>query len=204
MRDVARTVDSVQDERQHPSFWFRDYEEPDPHDVTKTIKHPGAPSAIVVVPIFRAGRVRMPLIFPIASMQELPSIRKTLPPSVDLRVIYDRAWTIQESFYDVETTLGIAFVLVVLVIYIFLGRATDTLIPVVALPLSLLLTFICMNLLGYSLDNLSLMALDAGDRVPGGRCDRVPGKRGSPNGKIRGVARRWQPCAARRKSASPF
>ncbi len=158
MKDVARTVDSVQDERQHPSFWFRDYEEPDPHDVTKIIKHPGAPSAIVVVPIFRqAGANAVDLSKRINA--ELPNIRKTLPPSVDLRVIYDRAWTIQESFYDVETTLGIAFVLVVLVIYIFLGRAGDTLIPVVALPLSLLLTFVCMDLLGYSLDNLSLMAL---------------------------------------------
>ena len=58
-----------------------------------------------------------------------------------------------------QETLFIAFVLVVLVIFVFLGRATDTLIPVVALPLSLLLTFIAMNVLGYSLDNLSLMAL---------------------------------------------
>src|SRR5262249_18547979 len=56
-------------------------------------------------------------------------------------------------------TLFIAFLLVVLVIYAFLGRATDTLIPVVALPLSLLLTFVAMHALGYSLDNLSLMAL---------------------------------------------
>ena len=60
---------------------------------------------------------------------------------------------------DVQTTLYIAFGLVVLVIFMFLGRATDTLIPAVALPLSLLLTFVAMNILGYSLDNLSLMAL---------------------------------------------
>src|SRR5207248_1915242 len=60
---------------------------------------------------------------------------------------------------DVRETLFIAFILVVIVIFIFLGRATDTLIPVVALPLSLLLTFMAMNILGYSLDNLSLMAL---------------------------------------------
>src|SRR5207237_5940825 len=58
-----------------------------------------------------------------------------------------------------ETTLAIAFVLVVIVIFAFLGRATDTLIPAVALPLSLLLTFMAMRALGYSLDNLSLMAL---------------------------------------------
>ena len=58
-----------------------------------------------------------------------------------------------------QVTLIIAFVLVVIVIFVFLGRATDTLIPAVALPLSLLLTFIAMRMLGYSLDNLSLMAL---------------------------------------------
>ena len=60
---------------------------------------------------------------------------------------------------DVEATLLIAFLLVVAVIFVFLGRATDTLIPAVALPMSLLLTFMAMRLLGYSLDNLSLMAL---------------------------------------------
>ena len=67
--------------------------------------------------------------------------------------------TIVGGIKDVQTTLYIAFVLVVMVIFIFLGRATDTLIPAVALPLSLLLTFIAMKILGYSLDNLSLMAL---------------------------------------------
>jgi len=60
---------------------------------------------------------------------------------------------------DVQTTLYVAFGLVTLVIFIFLGRARDTLIPVVALPLSLLMTFVVMSILGYSLDNLSLMAL---------------------------------------------
>jgi HAE1 family hydrophobic/amphiphilic exporter-1 len=60
---------------------------------------------------------------------------------------------------DVQTTLTIAFVLVVLVIFVFLGRAADTLIPAIALPLSLLITFLVMEVLGYSLDNLSLMAL---------------------------------------------
>jgi HAE1 family hydrophobic/amphiphilic exporter-1 len=59
----------------------------------------------------------------------------------------------------VQITLAIAFVLVVMVIFLFLGRATDTLIPAVALPLSILITFVAMDLLGYSLDNLSLMAI---------------------------------------------
>ena len=143
MRDVARVVDSVQDERQHPSFWFRD---------AKT------PTAIVVLPIFRqAGANAVEVSKRIEA--ELPNIKKTLPPSVDLRVIYDRSASIVNSFMDVQETLIIAFVLVVMVIFLFLGRATDTFIPTVALPLSLLLTFVVMNMLGYSLDNLSLMAL---------------------------------------------
>ena len=143
LKDVAKATDSVQDERQHPSFWFRES---------------GVPTAIVVVPIYRqAGANAVEVSKRIEAA--IPSIEKTLPPSVQLRVIYDRAGTIVDSFFDVQETLVIAFVLVVMVIFIFLGRAADTLIPSVALPLSLLLTFICMNILGYSLDNLSLMAL---------------------------------------------
>src|SRR5207245_6893403 len=74
-------------------------------------------------------------------------------------LIYDRSQGIVNSVKDVQATLLVAFALVVLVIFFFLGRARDTLIPVVALPLSLLLTFVVMDILGYSLDNLSLMAL---------------------------------------------
>jgi HAE1 family hydrophobic/amphiphilic exporter-1 len=89
----------------------------------------------------------------------LPLVSAELPGSVRVTVIHDRSLTIVHSVMDVEMTLAIAFVLVVMVIFLFLGRATDTLIPAVALPLSLLLTFVVMQWLGYSLDNLSLMAL---------------------------------------------
>ena len=158
LRDVARTIDGVQDERQHPSFWFRHYQVPDPEHPGKTIEKAGAPSAIVVVPIYRsAGANAVEVSQEIRD--EIPKIKATLPPSVDLRLIYDRAASIRDSINDVQETLVIAFVLVVLVIFVFLGRAADTIIPAIALPLSLLLTFICMNALGYSLDNLSLMAL---------------------------------------------
>ena len=158
LRDVARAIDGVQDERQHPSFWFRHYQVPDPDHPGKTIERAGAPSAIVVVPIFRAAGANAVEVSQEIEA-EIPKIRQTLPPSVDLRVIYDRAQGIQDSFKDVSYTLIIAFALVVLVIFVFLGRAADTIIPAVALPLSLLLTFVAMNALGYSLDNLSLMAL---------------------------------------------
>src|SRR6266853_396706 len=87
------------------------------------------------------------------------AVQAQLPSSVGIVPIYDRSQGIVNSVKDVQATLFIAFALVVLVIFIFLGRGRDTLIPVVALPLSLLLTFVVMGILGYSLDNLSLMAL---------------------------------------------
>ena len=98
--------------------------------------------------------------------------------------MYDRSLTVVDSIHDVETTLIIAFVLVVMVIFVFLGRVTDTLIPAIALPLSLLLTFLAMHALGYSLDNLSLMALTL---AIGFLVDDAivffPGKHGAPHGK---------------------
>ena len=158
LKDVSRVVDSVQDERQHPSFWFRTKEKDQyasDHDHTYDRE---APTAIVVLPIYRAAGANAVAVSK-AIHDQLPNIQKTLPPSVDLKVIYDKAGSIVDSFKDVQTTLIIAFVLVVLVIFLFLGRAADTIIPAVALPLSLLLTLVVMQLLGYSLDNLSLMAL---------------------------------------------
>ena len=89
----------------------------------------------------------------------LPAIRAQLPASVTLDVRSDRAVTIRESVHDVKLTLVIAIVLVVLVIFMFLRNISATLIPSLALPGSLLGTFTVMYLLGYSLDNLSLMAL---------------------------------------------
>src|SRR5207247_10647747 len=79
--------------------------------------------------------------------------------SITFAPVFDRSQTIVNSVHDVRMTLVIAFVLVVMVIYVFLGRATDTLIPAVALPLSLLLTFAVMSMLGFSINNLTLMAL---------------------------------------------
>ncbi len=79
-----------------------------------------------------------------AIRDKLTKIRQELPPSVILVPIYDRSLTIVNSVSDVQATLFIAFVLVVIVIFVFLGRAGDTLIPAMALPMSLLLTFAAM------------------------------------------------------------
>jgi len=143
LRDVADTEDSVQDERIRMKFWVRGY---------------GEPSATVVVAVNRqAGSNAVAVAKSVRDL--LPIISAELPGSVRVTPIYDRSQTIVNSVADVQATLMFAFVLVVAVIFVFLGRATDTLIPAVALPLSLLLTFMAMRIFGYSLDNLSLMAL---------------------------------------------
>ena len=91
--------------------------------------------------------------------QVLPRFQQTLPSAVKLAVIYDRSRTIRASVNDVQVTLLIAAVLVVAVIFVFLRTLSATIIPSLALPIAVLGTFAGMSLLGYSLDNLSLMAL---------------------------------------------
>jgi multidrug efflux pump len=89
----------------------------------------------------------------------LPQIEASLPEGIHVQVITDRTTTIRASVKDVEFELMLTTVLVVLVIFLFLRSASATIIPGIAVPLSLIGTFAVMYLLGYSLDNLSLMAL---------------------------------------------
>ena len=89
----------------------------------------------------------------------LPALQQAMPSDIRLTVVTDRTETIRASVRDVEYTLTLSVVLVVLVIFVFLRSWRATIIPAVALPLSLIGTFGVMALLGYSLDNLSLMAL---------------------------------------------
>jgi multidrug efflux pump len=89
----------------------------------------------------------------------LPRLRADIPPATQLDVAMDRSTTIRASLRDVERSLAVAIVLVILVVYLFLRDGRATLIPSVAVPVSLIGTFGAMYLLGYSLDNLSLMAL---------------------------------------------
>ncbi|HTU46598.1 MAG TPA: multidrug efflux RND transporter permease subunit [Bryobacteraceae bacterium] len=89
----------------------------------------------------------------------LPQLKASIPPAVDLRVAQDRTTTIRASIHDVEISLLLSVVLVILVVFFFLRNTWATIIPGIAVPLSLLGTFGAMYLLGYTLDNLSLMAL---------------------------------------------
>jgi hydrophobic/amphiphilic exporter-1 (mainly G- bacteria), HAE1 family len=89
----------------------------------------------------------------------LPTFEAQLPPSIKLSILYDRSQSIRASVHDVQVTLLLAFGLVVGVIFAFLRSASATIIPSLALPLSIIGTFALMYVFGYSLDNLSLMAL---------------------------------------------
>jgi HAE1 family hydrophobic/amphiphilic exporter-1 len=89
----------------------------------------------------------------------LPVFQKEIPPSVHLRIIFDASESIRKSIRDVEFTLILTICLVVMVIFLFLRNLSATLIPGVVVPLSVVGTFAAMYLLGYSLNNLSLMAL---------------------------------------------
>jgi HAE1 family hydrophobic/amphiphilic exporter-1 len=143
LRDVANVIDSVQDERLSRHFFARGFTPPASVIVMAVSRQAGANAVEVARSITRL----------------LPQLRLELPGSINLIPTFDRAQSIVNSVDDVQMTLFIAFVLVILVIFVFLGRAADTLIPVVALPLSLLVTFLAMWALDYSINNLTLMAL---------------------------------------------
>ncbi len=89
----------------------------------------------------------------------LPSIQKQLPPTVELKLRSDRSKNIREAFTDIQMTLLLSLGLVIMVIFLFLRKATATIIPTLALPVSLVGTFAVMYLLGYSMNNLSMMAI---------------------------------------------
>jgi HAE1 family hydrophobic/amphiphilic exporter-1 len=143
LRDVAEVRQSVQDERLSRTFWMRGF---------------NPPGSVVVLAVSRqAGANAVEVANSVKAL--FPELRASLPGSITLVPVFDRSQSIVNSVADVKFTLVIAFMLVVMVIYVFLGRATDTLIPVVALPLSLLVTFTVMYMLSFSINNLTLMAL---------------------------------------------
>jgi HAE1 family hydrophobic/amphiphilic exporter-1 len=143
LRDVARVVDGVENERLSRHFFVRNF-------------HP--PASVVVFAVSRQAGANAVAVA--RSVRELlPGLSRELPGSIRLIPVFDRSQSIVNSLHDVQATLAIAFALVILVIFVFLGRAGDTLIPMVALPMSFLITFVAMWAFGYSMNNLTLMAL---------------------------------------------
>jgi multidrug efflux pump len=91
--------------------------------------------------------------------EALPSVKASIPQGIDTTIVLDRTTTIRASVSDVERTLALSIVLVIIVVFVFLRNGRATLIPAVAVPVSLIGTFAVMYLFNYSIDNLSLMAL---------------------------------------------
>jgi multidrug efflux pump len=137
LEDVADVVDSVQNVRTAGYFDGK-------RAVNITIlRQPGANIIDTVQRIYAS----------------IPSLKASIPAGINVDVMMDRTTTIKASVFDVERTLVISIVLVILVVFLFLRNWRATLIPAVAVPVSLIGTFAVMYLLGFSLDNLSLMAL---------------------------------------------
>ena len=135
--DIGTIVDSVENDK--VASWYND----ERAIVLAIQRQPGSNTIEVVDGIRRV----------------LPSFEALLPPAVDLHIIYDRSQSIRAAVADVQFSLMLAAALVVLVIFIFLRNISATIIPSLALPISVVGTFAGMSLMGYSLDNLSLMAL---------------------------------------------
>src|SRR5208283_2533843 len=135
--DVGQAVDSVEDIRNSG------YANGKPSVLVIVFRQPGA-NIIDTVDGVRAA---------------LPQLKAAMPQSIDMQVAMDQTVTIRASVHDVEITLAISVALVILVVFVFLRNVRTTLIPSVAVPVSLITTFGVMYLFGFSIDNLSLMAL---------------------------------------------
>ena len=132
----------------------------DVQDSVEDIRHAGLANgkpAVLMIVFRQPGANIIEAVDRVKTM--LPELQASIPPTVKLQVVLDRTTTIRASVEDIQITLLISIVLVVLVVFAFLRNARATFIPSVAVPLSLVGTFGVMYLLGYSVDNLSLMAL---------------------------------------------
>src|SRR5437899_193223 len=137
LRELGDVVDSVENNRLASRYNGQQV-------VTLTVQRQPGTNTVAVVDAIRGL---------------LPTFRQQLPASIKLDVLYDRSQSIRESVNDVQFSLLLAIALVVLVIFLFLRNVRATIIPTLALPTSIVFTFAVMYLLGFSLDNLSLMAL---------------------------------------------
>ncbi len=141
IKDIGNAIDSLQNDK-----YFMNYVTPE-----KTS------SAIILAIQRRAGANTVQIINGVNAV--LHKLGPQLPAGLEITRVYDQSETIEEGLADLKTTLFLAFILVVCIIYITLGKAMNTLIPVLALPLAVLGTFPIMLLCGFSLDILSMLAI---------------------------------------------
>ena len=141
--DVATVIDSIQNDKNLNFYYDKD--------------NPKGTIAIQLAVFKQPGTNAVQVVDDVKAM--LPGLKAQLPPSVTMYTLFDRSITIRRSVDDVKFTLELALFLVIMVIFLFLRNLSATTIPTLALPFSLVGTFAVMYLGGYSLDNLSLMAL---------------------------------------------
>jgi HAE1 family hydrophobic/amphiphilic exporter-1 len=142
LSDLGRVIDSVENDR--IAAYYNEVPDFEGRSVVLAIQRQPGTNTVEVVDAIR---------------RLLPSFRNQLPASVTIHDLYDRSESIRQSVHDVQFTLVLTLCLVVLVIFVFLRSFWATTIPAIAMPMSIIGAFIVMNRLGYSLDNLSLMAL---------------------------------------------
>jgi hydrophobic/amphiphilic exporter-1 (mainly G- bacteria), HAE1 family len=141
LQELGRVIDSVEDDK--TASWFYTPENDQRAIILAIQRQPGTNTIAVTDAIKKL----------------LTTFRAELPPSVHMDVLYDRSDTIRESYTDVQFTMLMTLGLVIAVIFLFLRNVSATVIPSMALPFSIIGTFAIMYLMGYSLDNLSMMAL---------------------------------------------
>ncbi len=137
LHEIADVIESVENNRQ--ATWFNEN-----RAVMLGVQRQPGSNAVAVVDAVR---------------ERLPTLPRGLPASVNLEVLNDRSVSVRESVEDVQITLGIAVALVVLVIFLFLRSASATVIPTLAVPVSLIGTAAAMYALGFSINNMTLLAL---------------------------------------------
>src|SRR5436309_12408767 len=141
LEELANVFDSVEDDKN--ASWYNDANGVQRSIILAIQRQPGSNTVEVADAIEKL----------------MPVFRQQLPQSINLGVLYDRAKSIRDSFNDVRFTMLLSLALVVMVIFVFLRNLPATAIPSLALPFSVIGTFAVMSVMGYTLDNLSMMAL---------------------------------------------
>ncbi len=137
LNQIARVIDSVENDK--IATWFNDA-----RAIVLAIQRQPDANTVQVVDLVR---------------QSLPNMRAQVPPSIQMQPLFDRSLTIRAAVTDVQETLAIAVTLVILVIFLFLRKVSATIIPALAVPVSLVGTFAAMYAFGFSINNMTLLAL---------------------------------------------
>jgi HAE1 family hydrophobic/amphiphilic exporter-1 len=137
LNQIARVIDSVENDK--VATWFNDA-----RAIVLAIQRQPDANTVQVVDLVR---------------QSLPAMRAQVPPSIQMEPLFDRSLSIRAAVVDVQETLAIAIALVIMVIFLFLRKVSATIIPALAVPVSLVGTFAAMYAFGFSINNMTLLAL---------------------------------------------